>query len=96
MAATDKRTFSLPTEQAQYIDELVASGAFATGSEVIRAGLRALKERDAAVEHWLRQEVVPVVRLMQAKPELTIPADQVFDEIHALHADRMKPTGLDL
>jgi len=91
MAATDKRTFSLPTEQAEYIDELVASGAFATGSEVIRAGLRALKERDAAVEQWLRHEVAPVVERMLAEPGRAIPADQVFDEIRALHADRGKP-----
>ncbi|MGO4838876.1 type II toxin-antitoxin system ParD family antitoxin, partial [Rhizobiaceae sp. 2RAB30] len=45
MAATEKRTFSLPAEQAAFIDSQVNSGAYATGSEVIRAGLRALQER---------------------------------------------------
>ena len=38
MASAEKRTFSLPSD------------AYASGSEVIRAGLRALQERDAAVE----------------------------------------------
>ena len=60
MASThcEKRTVSLPTEQGRYIDRLVESGAYASVSEVVRAGLRALEERDAAVERWLRTEVV--------------------------------------
>ena len=90
MAAAEKRTFSLPSQQADYIDKLVASGTYATSSEVIRAGLRALQERDAAVERWLREEVVPVATAMQADPDRAIPADQVFDEIRSLHAQRLK------
>lgn len=50
MPSPDKRRFSLPAEQTGYIDTLVASGTYASGSEVVRAGLRALQERDAAVE----------------------------------------------
>ena len=49
MAKVSKRTFSLSAEQATYIDVKVDSGAYASGSEVIRAGLRALQERDAGV-----------------------------------------------
>ena len=90
MAAAEKRTFSLPTEQAEYIDKLVASGTYATSSEVIRAGLRALQERDAAMDRWLREEVVPVATAMQADPGRAIAADQVFDDIRALHAERLR------
>jgi antitoxin ParD1/3/4 len=89
MAAAEKRTFSLPSEQARYIDDLVASGTFATSSEVIRAGLRALQERDAAVDRWLREEVVPVAAAMQANPEKAIAADDVFREIRELHDARL-------
>lgn len=96
MATVEKRTFSLPKEQASYIESLVASGTYATSSEVIRAGLRALQERDAAVERWLREEVVPVASAMQADPHRAIPADQVFDEIRDLHAARMKAAGRDV
>lgn len=85
MAASEKRTFSLPSEQASYIDALVASGSYASGSEVIRAGLRALQERDAAVERWLREEVVPVAAVMRAEPERALSAEEVFGEIRALH-----------
>jgi antitoxin ParD1/3/4 len=86
MAAIQKRTFSLPHEQAQFIDGLVASGAYATSSEVIRDGLRALQERSAAVERWLREEVVPTAIAMQENPDRAIPAEQVFDEIRGIHA----------
>src|ERR1700722_4576811 len=86
----ERRTFSLPTEQAGYIDTLVASGTYASGSEVVRAGLRALQERDAAVEKWLRDEVVSVCDAMQSDPNRAIPAAQVFATIRARHADRLK------
>ena len=87
--AVENRTFSLPPEQAEYIDHLVSTGAYATGSEVLRAGLVALKERDAAVERWLREEVVPVAVAMDADPSLAIPAEDVFAAIRALHAERL-------
>ena len=90
MPSAEKRTFSLPVEQAGYIDSLVASGTYASGSEVVRAGLRALQERDAAVETWLREEVVGVYDAMQAEPGRAIPADQVFATIRARHTDRVK------
>jgi antitoxin ParD1/3/4 len=86
----EKRTFSLPTEQAGYIDTLVASGSYASGSEVVRAGLRALQERDAAVEKWLREEVIGVCDAMQSDPGRAIPGEQVFATIRARHADRLK------
>ena len=100
MPSPEKRTFSLPVEQAGYIDTLVASGSYASGSEVVRAGLRALQERDAAVEKWLREEVIGVCDAMQAEapikgasqsdPGRAIPGEQVFATIRARHADRLK------
>ncbi|MSO76293.1 MAG: type II toxin-antitoxin system ParD family antitoxin [Alphaproteobacteria bacterium] len=90
MPSPEKRTFSLPTEQAGYIDSLVASGAYASGSEVVRAGLRALLERDAAVEKWLREEVAGVYDAMRADPGRAISADQVFATVRARHADRVR------
>ena len=90
MSSSDKRTISLPAEQASYIDALVASGTYATASEVVRAGLRALQERDSAVERWLQNEVVPVAAAMQADPGRAIPAERVFADLRALHLQRLK------
>jgi antitoxin ParD1/3/4 len=90
MPSPEKRTFSLPSEQAGYIDTLVASGTYASGSEVVRAGLRALQERDAAVEKWLREEVVGVYDAMQADPGRAISVERVFATVRARHADRLR------
>uniref|UniRef100_B0SUM7 Putative addiction module antidote protein, CopG/Arc/MetJ family n=1 Tax=Caulobacter sp. (strain K31) TaxID=366602 RepID=B0SUM7_CAUSK len=57
MPPVAKRTVSLPVEQSSYVDQLVASGSYASASEVVRAGLRALQERDTAIERWLREDV---------------------------------------
>jgi antitoxin ParD1/3/4 len=90
MAASQKRTISLPDEQASYIDGLVKSGSYASASEVVRAGLRALRERDDAVERWLREEVVPVAAGVQADPSRLMPANAAFDGVRSLHAERRK------
>lgn len=89
MASAEKRTFSLPSEHTTFIDEKVASGEYASGSEVIRAGLRALQERDAAIERWLRDEVVPAYDAIKSDPSRGIAAQKVFDDLRAHHAERL-------
>ena len=93
MASTDKRTITLPADQARYVDALVASGKCASESDVISAGVRALQEREAGMERWLREEVLPVYDAMQADPGRAIPASQVTASLDALHAERLKTTG---
>jgi len=90
MATIEKRTISLPTEHTAFIDAKVASGAYASASEVIRAGLRALKERDEAVERSLKEEVAPVYDAMAADPNRGIPGETVFAGIRDHHAKRLR------
>lgn len=47
---------SMAPEFEQFVDEKVHSGDYSSASEVIRAGLRLLKERDA--EHQARLEAL--------------------------------------
>ena len=88
MSDTEKRTISLPAEHTSFINALIDSGAYASVSEVVRAGLRALRERDAAVESWLRDEVAPVYDTMQADPDRAHSMDKVFADVRARHAER--------
>jgi antitoxin ParD1/3/4 len=90
MSTIEKRTISLPSEHATFIDSKVASGAYASASEVVRAGLRALQERDEAVERWLRDEVAPAYDKMKADPKRGVSAKKVFADIRARHASRLK------
>ena len=62
MSDMEERTFSLHAEDAALIDQLVASGTYASASDVIGAGLRALREGDASVERWLRKEAIDRIR----------------------------------
>ena len=77
MRTTQQFSITLPNEMANIIKAKVANGEYATESEVIRDGLRALMARDRAVESWLHQEVGPVFDALKANPERAIPVDQV-------------------
>lgn len=90
MAATEKRTFSLPVEQSAFIDAQVKTGSFASASEVVRAGLRALQERDAAIERWLRDEVVATYDAMKAHPERLISPEDMAERMRHRHEARMR------
>ncbi|MEO6376443.1 MAG: type II toxin-antitoxin system ParD family antitoxin [Caulobacteraceae bacterium] len=90
MSTVEKRTISLPGEQAAFIDAKVAAGDYASVSEVVRAGLRALKERDEAVERWLRDEVALTFDAMTADPARGVSADSAFADVRARHAERLK------
>jgi antitoxin ParD1/3/4 len=79
MRTTQPLTITLPLEMAQMVKAKVTSGEYATESEVIRDGLRTLAARDAAVEKWLREEVVPTYDEMKAHPERAIPLDEAFE-----------------
>lgn len=78
MRTTQSLSITLPHEMAQMVKAKVATGEYATESEVIRDGLRALQARDAAVERWLNEEVAPVYDRVAAGTEPLVPADEVL------------------
>jgi len=87
---TRQMSITLPVEMADSVRAKVASGDYASESEVIREGLRALEARDEAVERWLRTEVVATYEEMKAHPERGIPAEEVRANIERMYAERRK------
>ncbi len=62
---------------ADGLRERVRSGQYASESEVIREGLRALFARDQAVEAWLRDEVATAYDAVAADTSRTVSAQAV-------------------
>ncbi|MGH7101026.1 MAG: type II toxin-antitoxin system ParD family antitoxin [Acetobacteraceae bacterium] len=68
MRTTQQLSITLPNDMADMVRAKVTAGEYASESEVIRDGLRALAARDKAVEAWLREQVVPAARALKADP----------------------------
>ena len=90
MRTTQQFSITLPHEMARLVRDKVASGEYATESEVLREGLRALSARDDAVERWLRDEVVPAARAMKRDPSIGLSAAQVRATLLRAHKKRLK------
>jgi len=61
----------------------VASGEYATESEVIRDGLRVLLDPDQAVDAWLRTEVAAAYDALKAAPGRAVSAAKVRERLAA-------------
>ena len=77
MRSTQQLSITLPNEMADAVRAKVASGEYATESEVIRDGLRALLAREQATERWLRDEVAAAYDALMAAPSRAVSAAQV-------------------
>lgn len=85
MRSTQQLSITLPNQMADLVKAKVASGEYATESEVIRDGLRALLAHDRALESWLVGQVVPAYDALQADPSAALSADQVRARLSAEH-----------
>jgi putative addiction module CopG family antidote len=72
-------------DMAEVIKAKVASGEYATESEVIRDGLRVLMARDRAMEHWLHEQVAPAYDALKADPTRAVAGTRVRARLAAEH-----------
>jgi antitoxin ParD1/3/4 len=77
MRSTQQFSVTLPNEMAALVKAKVASGEYASESEVIRDGLRALNARERAVDDWLRQQALPSYDAYRADPSKGLSLDEV-------------------
>lgn len=88
MRTTQQLSITLPNEMASAVKAKVQSGEYASESEVIRDGLRALIARDKAIESWLHHQIGPAYDALKADPARAITADQVRARLAAEQAKR--------
>lgn len=68
------------------LDRRLASGAYDSASEVMRAALRALDREERMLDEILRQKVTEALD----DPRPATPAEEVFDRLERKHAQRSK------
>jgi antitoxin ParD1/3/4 len=85
MRTTQQMSITLPNELAVAVRAKVASGEYASESEVIRDGLRVLMARDRAVESWLKDQVGPAYDALKTDPSRAVTAAQVRARLAAEH-----------
>jgi antitoxin ParD1/3/4 len=90
MRSTRQLSVTLPNEMADLVREKVASGEYASESEVIRDGLRALQVRDRVMEHWLRAQVVPAYDALKAHPSRAVSVGNVRKTLARAHKRAIK------
>jgi putative addiction module CopG family antidote len=86
MRTTQQFSITLPLDMAEAVEEKIKTGFYASVSEVMRDGVRALLERDAAVEKWLREEVVAGHAEYMADPSQGVAAEDILSRIKARRA----------
>jgi len=86
MRTTQQLSITLPNDMADEVKAKVRTGEYATESEVIRDGLRALLARDKAIERWLHQQVGSAYDALKADPSRAVTVDQVRARLSAEHA----------
>ena len=75
MRTTQQMSITLPNDMADAVRAKVRAGEYASESEVIRDGLRALMARDRAVESWLQDQVGPAYDALKADPSSAVTAE---------------------
>lgn len=81
MGAITRLHIDLPDDMASAVREQVASGQYASESEVIQEGLRALKARDEIEDDWLRAEIADAYEAWRANPTDVLTVDQVRQKL---------------
>lgn len=91
--ASERLTITLTPELLEFVRERTAEGDYNSDSEVIRDGLRLLKERDNAVRQWLTEKVVPSYLQYKANPESAMTREQIEEQLDRDRRQRRAKKG---
>jgi putative addiction module CopG family antidote len=90
MRSTKQLSITLPHEMAELVRGKVESGEYASESEVIRDGLRALLLQERALEAWLRNEAIPALEAIKSDPAKGRSTAQVRASLDAAYKSARK------
>ena len=90
MRTTQQFSITLTHEMAELVRAKVGSGEYASESEVIRDGLRALQLHERALDAWLRDQVAPAYDAIKADPSRAVSAQKVRASLAAAHKSSLK------
>ena len=76
----------LGPKQRAILHRQLETGHYENASEVLQDALRALDERDAVYDEWLRKKV----QASMANKKPNMPAEAAFERIEARHARKVK------
>jgi putative addiction module CopG family antidote len=68
MRSTQQLSVTLPNEMGALVRAKVASGEYASESEVVPDGLRAVAARDRPLDDWLTRRALPAYDAYRADP----------------------------
>jgi putative addiction module CopG family antidote len=90
MRTTQQFSITLPHKMAQIVRAKVASGEYASESEVIRDGLRALQLHERALETFLREQVAPAYDAIKADPSRAVSGEKVRASLAAARRSSLR------
>ena len=90
MRTTQQFSVTLTHEMAELVRAKVESGEYASESEVIRDGLRALQAHERALEAWLREHVALAYDAMKADPSRAVSIKEVRASLAAARRQSLR------
>jgi putative addiction module CopG family antidote len=90
MRTTRQLSITLPNSMADALKERVVSGAYASESEVVRDGLRALFAQEEAVERWLHTEVMSAYDELRVDPSQAVSSEDLRAHLAQVHERRVE------
>lgn len=85
MKTIQQFSITLSSEMANIVKKKVATGEYATESEVIKDSLNALIGRDKSINRWLQKEVAPAYDALRADSKRALSIDQVKSALAKEH-----------
>ena len=83
MADRHQLSVTLPDDLAKQVRARVASGRYASESDVVIDALRTLQDSEQSTEQWLRSEVVEAYDELEADPASGLSLAQVRETLAA-------------